>query len=109
MRTGADYRETLRSDGRQVWVLGEGRVEDVTTHPATSAMIDEYVAWYDRHRDPAWRDVLIAPAAGRSRADALGLHGAAQHRRPDRDGPVLREDAVSTAPAISRTTRPTGI
>jgi aromatic ring hydroxylase len=61
MRTGADYRETLRGDGRQVWVLGEGRVEDVTTHPATSAMIDEYVAWYDRHRDPAWRDVLIAP------------------------------------------------
>ena len=63
MRTGADYRETLRSDGRQVWVLGEGRVEDVTTHPATSAMIDEYVAWYDRHRDPAWQDVLIAPDA----------------------------------------------
>ena len=63
MRTGADYRETLRSDGRQVWVLGEGRVEDVTTHPATSAMIDEYVAWYDRHRDPAWQDVLVAPEA----------------------------------------------
>src|SRR5918998_4090125 len=63
MRTGADYRETLRSDGRQVWVLGAGRVADVTTHPATSAMIDEYVAWYDRHRDPAWRDALIAPAS----------------------------------------------
>ncbi|MGE0257669.1 MAG: 4-hydroxyphenylacetate 3-hydroxylase N-terminal domain-containing protein [Alphaproteobacteria bacterium] len=63
MRTGADYRETLRGDGRQVWVLGEGRVEDVTTHPATSAMVDEYVAWYDRHRDPLWRDVLIAPGA----------------------------------------------
>ena len=63
MRTGADYRETLRGDGRQVWVLGEGRIDDVTTHPATSAMIDEYVAWYDRHRDPAWRDVLIAPEA----------------------------------------------
>ena len=62
MRTGADYRETLRSDGRQVWVLGEGRIEDVTTHPATSAMVDEYVAWYDRHRDATWRDALIAPA-----------------------------------------------
>ena len=36
MRTGADYRESLR-DGRKVWVLGEGRVEDVTTHPATRA------------------------------------------------------------------------
>ena len=73
MRTGADYRETLRSDGRQVWVLGEGRVEDVTTHPATSAMVDEYVAWYDRHRDPAWQDVLIAPAERPTRADALGF------------------------------------
>src|SRR4051794_12886158 len=70
MRTGADYRETLRSDGRQVWVLGQGRVEDVTTHPATGAMIEEYVAWYDRHRDPAWREVLVAPASGAPEATA---------------------------------------
>src|SRR3954453_10669128 len=63
MRTGADYRETLRSDGRQVWVLGPRRVEDVTTHPATRAMVAEYAPWYDRHRDPAWQDVLIAPEA----------------------------------------------
>ena len=56
-RTGADYRAALR-DGRKVWVLGEGRVEDVTTHPATSAMVEEYVAWYDRHLDPQWQHVL---------------------------------------------------
>jgi 4-hydroxyphenylacetate 3-monooxygenase len=62
MRTGADYREALR-DGRKVWVLGEGLVADVTTHPATSAMVEEYVAWYDRHFDPAWQDILIAPPA----------------------------------------------
>src|SRR5947208_8440862 len=62
MRTGADYRETLRSDGRQVWVLGQGRVEDVTTHPATRATVEEYVAWYDRHRDPEWQDALLTPA-----------------------------------------------
>jgi aromatic ring hydroxylase len=61
MRTGAEYREALR-DGRKVWVLGEGRVEDVTTQPATSAMVEEYVAWYDRHLDPAWQDILFAPA-----------------------------------------------
>jgi aromatic ring hydroxylase len=60
LRTGAEYRESLR-DGRKVWVVGEGRVEDVTTHPATRAMIDEYVAWYDRHSDPAWQDRLLAP------------------------------------------------
>src|SRR5579863_656733 len=62
MRTGAEYREALR-DGRQVWVLGEGRVADVTTHPATSGVVEEYVAWYDRHFDPAWHDVLFAPPA----------------------------------------------
>src|SRR6266567_4645699 len=62
MRTGAEYREALR-DGRKVWVLGEGRVDDVTTHPATRDMVGEYVAWYDRHFDPAWQDVLVAPAA----------------------------------------------
>jgi aromatic ring hydroxylase len=60
MRTGAEYREALR-DGRRVWVMGGGRVDDVTTHPATGAMVDEYVAWYDRHFDPAWRDTLFAP------------------------------------------------
>src|SRR5207302_4637576 len=60
MRTGAEYREALR-DGRKLWVLGEGAVEDVTTHPATRAMVDEYVAWYDRHFDPEWRDTLFAP------------------------------------------------
>jgi 4-hydroxyphenylacetate 3-monooxygenase len=59
-RTGADYRESLR-DGRRVWILGEGKVDDVTTHPATRAMVDEYVAWYDRHLDPQWQDVVLTP------------------------------------------------
>jgi 4-hydroxyphenylacetate 3-monooxygenase len=67
MRTGADYRSSLR-DGRRVWVLGEGRVEDVATHPATSAMVEEYVAWYDRHFDPVWQDrVLTEPDAAGAR------------------------------------------
>jgi len=61
MRTGAQYRESLR-DGRRVWILGEGRVEDVTTHPATRAMVEEYVCWYDRHFDPEWQDTLLTPA-----------------------------------------------
>ena len=60
MRTGAEYLESLR-DGRKVWVMGEGRVDDVTTHLATSAMVREYVAWYDRHFDAAWQDVLLTP------------------------------------------------
>ena len=64
MRTGSEYRAALR-DGRRLWVIGEGAIEDVTVHPATRAMVDEYVAWYDRHFDPAWRDVVLAPPDAR--------------------------------------------
>lgn len=60
MRTGREYREALH-DGRRVWVVGEGLIEDVTLHPATRPMVDEYAAWYDRHHETAWRDVLLAP------------------------------------------------
>src|SRR5215472_7128127 len=59
MRTGAEYRAALH-DGRRVWVLGEGLIEDVTTHPATRAMVDEYVAWYDLHFAPGWTDILFS-------------------------------------------------
>jgi aromatic ring hydroxylase len=60
MRTGAEYREALR-DGRRVWVMGEGLIDDVTVHPATRAMVDEYVAWHDRHFDATWQDVVLTP------------------------------------------------
>lgn len=62
MRTGAEYRQALR-DGRRVWVMGEGLIDDVTTHPATRSMVEEYAAWYDLHFDPEWTDVLFSPAA----------------------------------------------
>ncbi len=106
MRTGAEYREALR-DGRKVWVLGEGLVEDVTTHPATSAMVAEYVAWYDRHFDPAWHDTLIAPADARP---CRHRPGPMSCRRPPPiwsawAGPSPRRS--SSAPATSPTPRPT--
>jgi 4-hydroxyphenylacetate 3-monooxygenase len=41
--------------------MGEGWADDVTTHPATRAMVEEYVAWYDRHFDKDWQKVLLAP------------------------------------------------
>jgi aromatic ring hydroxylase len=80
MRTGAEYRAALR-DGRRVWVLGEGLIEDVTTHPATCGMVDEYVAWYDLHFDPAWRDLAFRPhdtapwayVAPKSADDLIGM------------------------------------
>jgi 4-hydroxyphenylacetate 3-monooxygenase len=60
MRSGTDYRQALR-DGRRVWVLGQGLIDDVTTHPATRAMVDEYVAWYDLHFEAAWQEVALRP------------------------------------------------
>jgi aromatic ring hydroxylase len=59
--TGGDYVASLR-DGRRVRVLGGGAIEDVTTHPITAPLVNEYAAWYDRHRDPAWRDRLMRDA-----------------------------------------------
>ena len=67
MRTGADYRQSLR-DGRRVWVIGEGWADDVPTHPATRAMVDDYALWYDRHLDPAWADILLSPYETRGEA-----------------------------------------
>src|SRR5262249_32860547 len=68
MRTGAEYRSALR-DGRRVVVVGEGWIDDVTHHPATCGMVDEYAAWYDLHCDSAWADVVLTPpdADGRRR------------------------------------------
>ena len=62
MRRGTEYLESLR-DRRTVWVLGEGPVADVTTHPTTRDMVQEYVAWYERHGDPAWHDILLTTPA----------------------------------------------
>ena len=72
MRTGADYKESLH-DGRDVWVLGEGAVKDVTTHPATAGMVNEYVAWYDRHFDPDWQDTLLTPPDQHGQRHPLAL------------------------------------
>jgi len=60
MRTGAEYRHALR-DGRKVWVVGEGWIDDVAEHPATRGVVDEYVAWYDRHFDSDCQDVVLTP------------------------------------------------
>ena len=72
MRTGAEYRESLR-DGRDVWLVGEGAVADVTTHPSTSGMVEEYVAWYDRHFDADWQDVLLTEPDGKGERRPLAL------------------------------------
>jgi aromatic ring hydroxylase len=79
MKTGAEYREAMR-DGRVVYVMGEGRVDDITTHPATKGVVEEYVRWHDLHREPDWAETLIGPAgtpwaltAPKSAADLIGM------------------------------------
>ena len=100
MRTGAEYRNSLR-DGRRVWVLGEGRVDDVTTHPATRAMVDEYVAWYDRHVDPAWQDTVLAP--GPTARAAIGYLVPQERRRPGRMGRCFSATTFLSAGNITHT------
>jgi 4-hydroxyphenylacetate 3-monooxygenase len=79
MRTGAAYRQALQ-DGRRVWVIGEGLIEDLATHPATSGMTAEYIAWYDRHADPDWQDTLLARDDARTPYAALLPRSAADLR-----------------------------
>jgi aromatic ring hydroxylase len=85
MRAGSEYRAAL-CDGRRVWVMGEGMIDDVTTHPATRAVVDEYVAWYDLLSDDAWREITLSPPDARGKrtpwayvaprtADELGAMG----------------------------------
>jgi aromatic ring hydroxylase len=71
VRTGSEYRQALR-DGRKVYILGEGLVEDVTTHPATRPMVDEYVRWYDRHFDPDWTDLVLTPPDADNQRSPVG-------------------------------------
>jgi aromatic ring hydroxylase len=72
--------------------MGEGRVDDVTTHPATRAMVDQYVAWYDRHFDPEWADTLLTPpdASGNRAPWAFTL-------------PKTSADVIAIGRAIQRT------
>jgi aromatic ring hydroxylase len=96
VRTGADYRKALR-DGRRVTIIGEGPIDDVATHPATRGIVDEYAAWYDRMRDPAWADVVLtAPESNGTRVP----WGTVIPRRPD--------DLAAMGRCFSATTFPSG-
>ena len=89
MRTGLEYRESLR-DGRDVWVMGEGQVEDITTHPATSAMVLEYEKWYDRHFDPAWEDSLLTNSDGATESEPLAFEVPTTSAQLQRQGEAIR-------------------
>jgi anthranilate 3-monooxygenase (FAD)/4-hydroxyphenylacetate 3-monooxygenase len=65
IRTGQDYRAHLAAHPREVWLRGE-RIDDVSTHPAFAAPIEQIARLYDMQHDPALRDALTyeSPATG---------------------------------------------
>jgi len=96
MRTGKEYRASLK-DGRSVYVLGIGQIDDITTHPATKSMVDAYALWYDRLNDLAWHDRVLTPP------DAKG------HRRPIAfQVPQCEDDLKRLGRQISATLFPSG-
>ena len=102
MRTGSEYRESLR-DGRDVWVMGEGPVEDVTTHPATSAMVLEYAKWYDRHFDPVWEGSLLTGPDGTTERKPLAFEVPTTSAQLQRQGEAIRAILFASGGNITHT------
>jgi 4-hydroxyphenylacetate 3-monooxygenase len=70
LRTGAEYRESLR-DGREVWIDGE-RVRDVAAHPAFRPIVDVRARIYDMAHEEATRDILSYVDATTNEPNAIG-------------------------------------
>lgn len=60
-RTGAEYIAGLKAQKRDIWI-GDERVEDVTTHPATQRGVQSLARLYDMQHDPALRDTMTYPS-----------------------------------------------
>jgi 4-hydroxyphenylacetate 3-monooxygenase len=56
IRTGQDYRESIR-DGRRVWINGE-KVKDVTVHPAFKPIVDVRARIYDMAHEDRYRETM---------------------------------------------------
>jgi 4-hydroxyphenylacetate 3-monooxygenase len=61
LRTGADYLDSIRRDGRRVYLNGE-LVKDVTAHPAFRRAAESLASLYDLCADPANRDLMTFPS-----------------------------------------------
>jgi 4-hydroxyphenylacetate 3-monooxygenase len=61
LRSGKDYIEALKDDGRRVFVDGE-EVNDVTGHPAFREAVRSIADIYDIACDPANREVMTYPS-----------------------------------------------
>lgn len=66
LRTGHDYLNKIKNDGRHVYLNGEV-VTDVTTHPAFREAARSIAALYDVAADPANRDLMTFTEPGGDR------------------------------------------
>ena len=65
LRTGAQYIDGLKNDGRRVFIDG-AEVGDVTGHPAFREAVRSIADLYDIASDPANRELMtfVSPATG---------------------------------------------
>src|SRR5713226_1322755 len=65
LRSGNDYRDAIKNDGRRVFLDGE-EVRDVTTHPAFCEGAATIASLFDIASDPANRDLMTfaSPSTG---------------------------------------------
>ena len=71
IRTGDEYRESLRDD-REVWINGE-KVSDVTKHPAFKPVVDIRARIYDMQHEKATQDAMTYEEDGERFAIGLRL------------------------------------
>jgi 4-hydroxyphenylacetate 3-monooxygenase len=79
LRTGAEYIDSIRDDGRRVFIDG-AVVRDVTSHPAFRTAVRSIARLYDIAADPANREVMT-------------------YRSPLTGAPVLRCWEIPRAPS----------
>jgi len=60
-RTGQQYLERLQRHSPETWI-GDERITDVTSHPATAAAAYELARLYDLQHDPSYREFMLFPS-----------------------------------------------
>ena len=63
-RTGSDYIDGLRGDGREVWLGGE-KVRDVTEHPAFAGSLKGIAGFFDWQHHHAKQCIVADPVSNR--------------------------------------------
>ncbi|MDX6578634.1 MAG: large subunit ribosomal protein [Gaiellales bacterium] len=94
-RTGAQYLDGLRADGREIWLGGE-RIDDVVAHPALGAAAHSMARLFDFQHERPDELLMPSPAIPRGRVKKGEVMKAVVVRiRKDikrADGSVIRFD-----------------